>query len=423
MVKKDGYEWTDPGDPPLIEAHSLTKHEVIRFYLERYISILTANPRIDDFRLNIVDGFAGGGRYQDEKGQIYDGSPLIFLKTVQAQEAAIRLNKTKQFNILARYYFVEHDPRAAAFLGQVLTENGFAYGPSTNVAIIGQSFTDCLDAVIASIKTKGKKRSIFLLDQYGYTDVPFGALRTILTELPDAEIVLTFATDALINYMCTSDEYQSALRKLQLDTVLTKGKIEEILALEPKEARFAVQRLLHQQFVAKTGAKFYTPFFITSEKSNRSYWLVHLSGHTKARDEMAKVHWMFKNHFSHYGKAGLNMLGFDPDQDLPQQISDGAFDFYFDDNAENRTTTALLEDIPRKLTELGDTRYGEFFTQICNSTPAHSDQIKEALMSLASQNILTVAGPGKRGRRTASGIEVDDIISVSKQIRIVFPGS
>jgi len=421
MVKKDGYEWNDPNDPPLIEAHSLTKHEVIRFYLERYIEVLTKDPHIDKLRLNIVDGFAGGGRYRDENGQICDGSPLIFLKTVQASEAAIKLTRTKDFRILGRFYFVEEDPRAAAFLKTVLSENYFRHGDGSPITLIQQPFADTLTAIIDDIKTAGKKRTIFLLDQYGYKDVPFGALKTILTELPDAEIVMTFATDALINYMCTTDEYLAAIRKLQLDNILTKTKIEEIKAQEPREARFAVQRLLHESFISKTGAKFYTPFFITSSKSSRSYWLVHLSGHTKARDEMTKAHWAFKNHFSHYGLPGLNMLGFKPDADLPQKLQQGAFDFYFDDSAETRTTGSLLEDIPRALHDVGEITFSEFFTRICNTTPAHSDQIKEALIALVSSNILVVFGQGNRPRRTASGIKGNDAIVLKPQGKFNFP--
>lgn len=421
MVKKDGYEWNDPNDPPLIEAHSLTKHEVIRFYLERYIEVLTADPRIDKLRLNIVDGFAGGGRYRDEKGQVCDGSPLIFLKTVQASEAAIKINRTKDFKIFGRFYFVEEDPRAAAFLKTVLSENDFRYGGGSPVTLIQQPFADTLATIIDDIKTAGKKRTIFLLDQYGYTDVPFSALRTILTKLPDAEIVMTFATDALINYMCTTDEYLAAIRKLQLDNILTKTKIEELKVQEPHEARFAVERLLHESFISKTGAKFYTPFFITSSKSSRSYWLVHLSGHTKARDEMTKAHWAFKNHFSHYGLPGLNMLGFDPDADLLQKLHQGAFDFYFDDSAETRTASSLLEDIPRALHGVGEIKFSEFFSKICNTTPAHSEQIKEALIDLTNSNVLSVYGHGNRPRRTASGIAGEDIIVLKPQNKFDFP--
>lgn len=232
---------------------------------------------------------------------------------------------------------------------------------------------------------------------------------------------MTFATDALINYMCTTDQYLAAIKTLQLDDVLTREKIDELKAQETREARFAVQRLLHQSFISQTGAKFYTPFFITSSKSNRSYWLIHLSAHTKARDEMTKAHWAFKNHFSHYGRPGLNMLGFDPDVDLPRKLQQGEFDFYFDDSAETRTAGSLLEDIPRALHGIGEVTFSAFFSNICNTTPAHSDQIKDALISLENSNILSVYGKGNRPRRKASGIENDDIIVLKSQHKFDFP--
>lgn len=419
MVKKDGYEWLDPADPPPIEAHSLTKHEVIRFYLQRYVRVLTADPRIDALRLNIIDGFAGGGRYRGEDKQIYDGSPLIFLKTIKAVEAEVKLTRTKPFTLSGRYYFVEADARAFQFLQTVLTENGFQNSQDTPIQLLNQPFVDALPAIIDHIKkSRATKRTIFLLDQYGYKDVPFSALKTILKELPDAEILMTFATDALINYMCDTDQYMSGIKRLQLDGVLTKEKIQELQ--DTREARFAVERLLHASFVSNTGAKFYTPFFITSSKSSRSYWLVHLSGHTKARDEMTKVHWSLQNHFTHYGLAGLDMLGFDPDLD---QLQQGKFDFYFDDSAEKRTTASLLEDIPRVLHGQDQVVFSKFFGDICNTTPATSDQIKAALIDLSNSNVLEVMSDGlnPRPRRTASGIDGSDRIVLRRESSFNFP--
>src|SRR5229473_4753362 len=62
----------------------------------------------------------------------------------------------------------------------------------------------------------------------------------------------------------------------------------------------------------------------------------------KARDEMALRHWAMSNHFVHHGRAGLKMLGFDPEQNI-QQIPLG---FFFDDDAETRSKNALMNELP-----------------------------------------------------------------------------
>jgi hypothetical protein len=62
MPKKE-YGWAG-GNVPIIGEHSLAKHRILREYVQRYIEILTQNPRIDRLRLTLVDAFAGGGIYQ-----------------------------------------------------------------------------------------------------------------------------------------------------------------------------------------------------------------------------------------------------------------------------------------------------------------------------------------------------------------------
>ena len=58
--------------------------------------------------------------------------------------------------------------------------------------------------IIKFIKQKGTAhRSLFLLDQYGWSDVSFKTIRKIFSELANPEILLTFAVDALINFFNT----------------------------------------------------------------------------------------------------------------------------------------------------------------------------------------------------------------------------
>lgn len=82
---------------------------MVRAYVERYIRVLTADPRIDVLRINFVDGFAGGRLYR-HNGSPHLGSPLLLLDTVRATAQAIRAERIKPFEIRARYFFVEHHP-------------------------------------------------------------------------------------------------------------------------------------------------------------------------------------------------------------------------------------------------------------------------------------------------------------------------
>jgi hypothetical protein len=59
-----------------------------------------------------------------------------------------------------------------------------------------------------------------------------------------------------------------------------------------------------------SNAKFYTPFFLSTENSHRDMWLVHLSNHSQARNVMTQVHWRVANHdktkMNHYGMLGFH---------------------------------------------------------------------------------------------------------------------
>lgn len=93
MAKKE-YGW-DGSNVPVIGEHSLAKHRILREYVERYIEILTTNPRIERLNLALVDGFAGGGIYQ-RKGhrELHFGSPAILIEAVAA--AQLRVNQTRR---------------------------------------------------------------------------------------------------------------------------------------------------------------------------------------------------------------------------------------------------------------------------------------------------------------------------------------
>lgn len=415
MVAKHGYDWSDLNRPPEIDAHSIAKHDVIRAYVERYVSVLTANPRIDVLRINFVDGFAGGGLYRNA-GQLHLGSPLLLLQTIEQLQKKIRAERTKPFEIRSRYYFIEKDRKAHRALLHNLNGFGHDVNPDKGLHVERGNFVQLLPSILDAVQAAGgQKRTVFLLDQYGYKDVPFGSLKVIFATLPHAEVILTFATDALINYMSTRPEFLKAVQGIGLGEVLTPEYISTMH--ETREARFAVEKILHEHIHTNSGARFFTPFFVRSPNSHRSYWLVHLSSHPKARDEMTAIHWNLANHFCHYGKAGLNMLGFDPEmEDFGQSV----FDFYFDDNAKRRTYDALSEDIPRRLKIDKPITYGQLFTENCNQTPAHSAQFKQVLFDLASMGVLQIRTPSGSLRRAPSAICADDVILLNRNFRL-FP--
>lgn len=424
MAKKE-YDWHIGDKPPKIELHSLAKHRVYEEYLTHYIQVLNVNPRIPIFRLTLIDGFAGGGVYSNpQDNDVYPGSPLRLIKAAEAATAAINVKRQQEgirlpFELQAEYFFIEKKKSNCEYLKWYLLEQGLGSRFNNDIFLLHGEFTERLDSIIRHITNSGRnRRCIFLLDQYGYGEVPFNDVRTIFSKLPNAEIILTFATDWLIDYMSNTPEYLKTLQRIGIDQVLDiDGLLEE--KNDNKDWRQLVQFELHRVIKLRSGAKHYTPFFIVSKESNRSFWLVHLSNHPRARDVMTQLHWRLKNHFAHYGGPGIRMFGYDPAKD--EQITGladlfGGTEYSFDETAKNRTFEGVIVELPELICQFPDgIKFSELYRLVANTTPATSQHIKEAATFLSEEKELEIVGPNGERRRKASRVIGEDVLRLARQ--------
>src|SRR5829696_3459947 len=123
-MAKNAYYWnTVEGRPPLIDHHSVAKHKVLEGYLRRYVQVLASNHKVETLRINLIDGFAGGGLYRlPDNGEIHEGSPLIFLRSMQEAEAAVRCSRLREFKVNAHFYFVEKERRFLEYLRESIAD-------------------------------------------------------------------------------------------------------------------------------------------------------------------------------------------------------------------------------------------------------------------------------------------------------------
>ena len=70
------FKWHPDEPPPPIEEHSKAKLTVLRSYLRAYFDRLNVNPNREEFKLDLVDGYTGGGIFRDGS-DIVSGTPLI----------------------------------------------------------------------------------------------------------------------------------------------------------------------------------------------------------------------------------------------------------------------------------------------------------------------------------------------------------
>jgi three-Cys-motif partner protein len=373
----------------------------------------------------VVDGFAGGGVYvhQDTR-ELVKGSPFIFLEATREAEYLLNKDRHKPVKLLVDYFFTEADPHAHKHLDKALREAGYGAQIGNGIYIEQARFQDKAPGIIDFIKKKSPRngRSIFVLDQYGYKEVPTHLMRMIFEALPSAEVILTFGVDSLMNFASDSDQVRDLLDGLGLPDIFAGRSIEEIKGSD-RDWRLFLQSTLYRRLVENCGARHFTPFFIRNRGGHGDYWLIHMSQHPRARDVMTEVHWANNNYFIHYGGAGLDMfqmVGYDPAHDS-NYLKQAALGFEFDDVAKHASISALNEHIPRRV-YADDTgiSFGELFATTCNSSPASARIYRESVAQLIAERVIEVVPADGGTRRSAAQIKATDQLLAPRQRAIKF---
>jgi len=414
------YNWKN--GPAEIQQHSVAKLDVLRAYLIQYFKTLASLPQQDVFKLTLVDGFAGGGLYiHKDKQEFVHGSPLVCLEAVQEAEFLLNQGRKKHLQLDVDFVFVEENKDTFKHLESVLKEKGHLTQKNSKIQMFNGCFQDYASKIVEFVKKKSPRngRSIFILDQYGYTDVPTNLMRNIFRELPGAEIILTFNVDSLINFANGGKTTTEILNKIgiQLPKVFDTVDLKK-LKEKDKNWRFFIQSVLHESLIKACNAKFFTPFFIRNSGGHGDYWLIHMSQHHKARDVMTEVHWKYRNNFIHYGGSGLdmfNLVGYDPNSD-ENFHGQSALGFEFDDTAKNSSIQQLTDEFPRIISAHDQgISFETLFATTCNKSPATAGIYREALETLLVERAIQIVGTDGSIRRNGKNIKQSDRIILPLQ--------
>jgi three-Cys-motif partner protein len=366
-----------------------------------------ANPAQSKFRLAVVDGFSGGGRYACGTA----GSPIIFIEELQRAVEEVNLRRVAQgltntLEVECLLIFNDAAPDVTAVL------KGFAdpivaaakeNSPRLhlNVRYLSNTFEASYPA-IKELLTRGRFRSVlFNLDQCGHSKVDTATLADIMATTPSAEIFYTFAIQSLLTYLSRTNPTLMAAQVRGLGIDQKDFQTEDGLI---SNAAFlgTAERLVFETF--KGAARFVSPFSITNPDGWR-YWLIHFANNYRARQVYNDV--LHGNGTqAHFGRSGLNMLAYDPSHE------EGSL-YLFEANDRTKAKDQLLEDIPRLVAEFGDVMdVAEFYEAAYNATPAHKDDIHAAMIESEELDIFTDSG-GQR--RKANTITVGDTIKLKSQ--------
>lgn len=402
MVKKP-YTWAEGAK---LEDHTKRKHKILRQYFFDYLTVRCCLPQQERFRLAIVDGFAGGGRYDCGA----PGSPLIFIEVLTRAVEAVNVQRAAQglapidveclliLNDASRDALEVLKPHVAE-----LQANAKLTCPKLHLQVIymNAQFESAYPEIKASLD-QGRYRSvIFNLDQCGDSHIERETIQDIMRSYPSAEIFYTFMIDSLLTFLQKDQPEKLAGRLSHLG--VTNVDIERLSGLLSKNDWLgAAERIVFDVF--RLCAPYVSPFSINNPDGWR-YWLIHFANSYRARQVYNNVLHDNASLQAHFGRSGLNMLSYDPRHE--------GMLYLFDLDGRTSARNQLMEDIPRLVIESGDAMpVIDFYESIYNFTPAHADDVHKAIMDSPDLEVITTAG-GER--RKAHTIGISDIIRVKSQ--------
>ena len=402
MVEKP-YKWLDGAK---LEAHSQRKHKILREYFYQYLIVRCQNPRQLRFRLAIMDGFAGGGLYSSGEA----GSPIIFVEELKKAVGSLNIERATQGTGLIEIecLLVLNDLSRDAIellksnITPVLEE---IKESEPRLHIRTHFMNDTFEAAYPEMKdllnSGGYRNVLFNLDQCGHSHVKTAALTDIMRSYPSVEIFYTFAIQSLVTYLQQTNP--AVLDKQLAHFGITSTDLNGTGELTSKDTWLgAAERMVFETF--KASASYTSPFSINNPDGWR-YWFVHFANSYRARQVYNNTLHDNSSSQAHFGRAALNMLSYDPRED-------GAL-YLFDQSGRASARSQLANDIPRLVSEFGDTiGINNFYEHIYNATPAHADDIHQAMIDNPDIEVITPQG-GER--RKANTITTDDIIKLKRQ--------
>jgi three-Cys-motif partner protein len=396
-----------------LEEHSKRKHKVVGEYIARYLAVRCQLPQQSRFRLAIVDGFAGGGRYKCGS----PGSPLIFLEELRIATETFNVRRQAQgmspIDIECLLILNDYDPKTIALLKQnaaPLIAHISKNVPRLHLLVeYREKKFEVIYPEIKRLIEKGNYQNVlFNLDQCGTSKVDIDTISNIVASFTSAEIFYTFGIETLVSFLNQSDSIALATQLAPFG--VTVAELAHLDGLMSKQAWLgAAERIVFDAF--RGCADYVSPFSIHNPQGWR-YWLIHFANSVRARQEYNNILHRNSSSQAHFGRSGLHMLAYDPSE------ADSML-YVFDEVGRAQAKIQLHDDIPRMITNYGDAiGVGDFYASIYNATPAHMLDINSAIIDNPDLEVITEDGGGER--RKANTIRISDTLRMKHQ-RSFFP--
>ena len=393
--------------PPL-RNHSQQKLNILRNYIAEYLKIRCQIPQQSRFRLAIIDGFAGGGKY--EGGE--HGSPLIFLELLIEKTKSINIDRAVKnmaqiqfeclliFNDKSRDAIEELKRNTAEMIAS--SEVGRRNDLKIKPIYMSEEFEQVYPKIKKYLASERIHRNVFFnLDQCGTTGVLRETIKDILTSYQSAEVILNFSIESMLTYL-SRNNLTYLIKALDRHGLSLKDVENVSTSANNKDWRAAIEKLVFDSY--RDCGPYCSPFAINNPEG-WMYWLLHFANRPKARQVYNDLLHEIPKVQAHFGRAGLNMLLYDPRNE--------GQDYLFSNDDRQRARDELYNDIPKVISEFGDAiSVSEFIRSISNETPSHSMDILQVISDNPDLTVLTDNG---RERRSPNGIRPTDTLILNPQ--------
>ena len=398
------HDWQDGA---VLEPHSARKHKVLREYLGEYLRVRCVMPQQSHFRLALVDGFAGAGRYAG--GEL--GSPLIILETLLQTVREINLRRAadgmKTVDVDCLFIVNDFDPGAIALLQERMAPYLAAIqDENCGLNVRPVVFSDRFETIYPDIKDRLSAERfdanvLFNLDQYGQSHVSTSTLVDLMRSYRSAEILYTFSIQTFISFLPKAD--RAAIERAMAVFDVPSAALDDLdRIIGRNEWLGAAERIVFDAF--KRCAPYVSPFSIKNPEGWR-YWMMHFANSYRARQVYNDILHQNASAQAHFGRSGLQMLAFDP-------RDEGSL-YLFGDQDRRAAGEQLFDDVPRSVAAYGDAiEMGEFYREIYNETPAHSSDIHQAMIDNPDIAVFTPDGGERRKPHT---IRTGDMLTLRPQ--------
>jgi len=406
LAKKE-YDWRSGAQ---LDDHTKKKHSILSKYFRQYLLTRCQLPQQEKFRLVVVDGFSGAGLYSCGSY----GSPLIFvdvlIKTTNEINAHRLAQGMKPIQVECLLLFNDLNADTVNSLQQNITPHLVrAKDEASNLFIETEYYNEDFDTVYSTLKQRVLNARcsnvLFNLDQCGYSHVTSVIIRDIASSWKKAEVLLTFMIGSMLAYLSPQKRSNAVPLEPEVQEKID-GLLDEGNAIGKNEWLGEAEKIAYTHL--KDCATYVSPFSINNPDGWR-YWLMHFSNVYRARQVYNNILHEEDATQAHYGRAGLNMLAYDPRDEVSLYL--------FDADSRHAAKESLYEDIPRFVAESDTLAVEEFYASAYSETPAHSDDIHDMIIENPDLEVITDSG-GKR--RQGNTIKAGDTLKLKSQQSLFF---